>query len=103
MILVGGAVFEGGYRQFLKPKTMLALFFGRARAVLGRTAGIRSQLCQLLKNGEVPQHYRGTSPITNTPFLGPYSRFFERPDLNYGHLKKIKEPEILIFSLRRKF
>ena len=28
-----------------------------------------------------------------------YCRFFERPGLNYGHLTKIKWPEILSFSL----
>jgi len=32
-----------------------------------------------------------------------YSCFFERPDLNYGHLKKKKWPEILSFSLGPKF
>ena len=32
-----------------------------------------------------------------------YSRFFERPGLNYGHLKNFKCPEILSFSLGPKF
>ena len=75
------------------PKTILVV---QSRAGSQEVGVINDNECSVLSTIEAgPRSSLGVKLI--------YSRFFERPDLNYGHLKNFKEPEILIFSLRRKF